>query len=91
MMHLCYTDMHLSTYVIHFRMQTKLIHIKTFKNIYCILCEQIKGFKSSIATILFEFGSNRTVVGYLFNKSVKMTKELYFSDTLVILKYNKTL
>ena len=28
---------------------------------------------------------------YLFNKCVKMTKELYFVDTLVSVKYNKTL
>ena len=33
--------------------------------IYCILRGQIKGFKSSITTILFEVGSYRTVVGYL--------------------------
>ena len=32
-------------------------------NIYCILCGRIKGFNSSIATILFEVGSYRTVVG----------------------------
>ena len=31
--------------------------------IYCILCGQIKGFNSSITTILFEVGSYRTVVG----------------------------
>ena len=30
---------------------------------YCILCRQIKGFNSSITTILFEVGSYRTVVG----------------------------
>ena len=27
----------------------------------------------------------------LFNECVKMTKELYFADTLVSVKYNKTL
>jgi len=27
---------------------------------------------------------------YLFNECVKMTKELYFVDTLVSVKYNKT-
>ena len=31
--------------------------------IYCILHGQIKGFNSSITTILFEVGSYRTVVG----------------------------
>ena len=28
---------------------------------------------------------------YLFNECVKMTKELYFADTSVSVKYNKTL
>ena len=31
--------------------------------IYCILHGQIKGFNSSVTTILFEVGSYRTVVG----------------------------
>ena len=34
--------------------------------IYCILRGQIKGFNSSITTILFEVGSYRTVVGYSY-------------------------
>ena len=33
------------------------------KTYYCILRGQIKGFNSSITTILFEVGSYRTVVG----------------------------
>ena len=37
---------------------------------YCILCWQIKGFNSSITTILFEVGSYRTVVGYLLNARI---------------------
>ena len=36
---------------------------------YCILRGRIKGFNSSITTILFEVGSYRTVVGYLYCQS----------------------
>ena len=40
--------------------------VTTFIYIYCILRGQIKGFKCSITTILFEVGSYRTVVGYSY-------------------------
>ena len=39
------------------------MHTAIYNLIYCILRGQIKGFNSSITTILFEVGSYRTVVG----------------------------
>ena len=39
-------------------------------NTNCILCGRIKGFNSSITTILFEVGSYRTMVGWLWNARV---------------------
>ena len=67
-------------------------------------CDIMPGFGKS-SHILCQVGSYRTVVGCqtidtfyqrklaicLFNKCVKITKDLCFADTLVSIKYNKTL
>ena len=43
--------------------QSRLYHILSLNWFYCILCGQIKGFNSSITTVMCEVGSYSTVVG----------------------------
>ena len=56
--------------------QGHVIDCKVLSSVYCILRGWIKGFNSSITTILFEVGIYRTVVGYLWNARVVI--ELWF-------------
>ena len=47
-------------------------HHALYIQLYCILRGQIKGFNSSITTMLFEVGSYRNVVGKLQNARVQL-------------------
>ena len=55
---------------------------------YCILCEWIKGYNSSITTIMCQRGRYRTVVGMLEYLQNSSTTDIFLSKKVFVYSLN---